>query len=241
MPHTGVGSHDDSGSDNLSTPAEIEVFTHGHDVRVETTKLLEQISPHQAASAGGQEDVPHGVVLTVVDLMGMDTIDHRSALVHAHPDVDEALRVLPGDFLGRNDPRIGSECLFHHQVDGIGIESHIVVAEQVVIGAVHHGGHLVDRGPETTIVLKPADIGGGQNRRHPVGQALLAGVVQHQNGQLCIVLRLERGQRLLEPRTGIVGDDDGDNRRCQRFHQGSEAIGPQRPGGGFLHPIAGSG
>ena len=112
-----------------------------------------------------------------------------------------------------------------------GKQGHVVVAEEVVVGAVDHGPHLVGDRPVALGGLEAADVGGRQHRRHPGGQILGAGVVEDQHRQLRIVLRSERGQRLLEPRTGIVGDDDGDHRRGQCFHQAQRLPAADRPGG----------
>lgn len=75
--------HDDAGPHDLGAPAEVEVLPHGHDGRVEATQLGEEVDADQHAPAGSEEDVPDGVVLAMVDLVGMDPVDHRSTLVGA--------------------------------------------------------------------------------------------------------------------------------------------------------------
>ena len=125
--------------DHLGPPAQVEVLAHGHDGGVEATELLEQVGPHQGDPTRGDEHVPHRVVLAVVDLAGLDPLDDRTTLVHGHPHVDQPLGVVPADHLGRDDPGVGPECLLHQQVDGIGEQGHVVMAEQEVVGPVDHG------------------------------------------------------------------------------------------------------
>ena len=170
MPHPGIGGHDDAGPDHLGPPAQVEVLPHGHDGGVEAAELLEQVGPHQGGAAGGDEHVAHGIVLAVVDLAGLDPVDDRSPLVHGHPDMDQPLGVVPADHLGRDDAGVGTEGLLHQQVDGVGEEGHVVVAQQEVVGPVDHGLDLVDRGPEPTVLLEAAHVGRGQDRRHPGGE-----------------------------------------------------------------------
>ena len=153
--------------DHLGPPAQVEVLAHGHDGGVEAAELVEQVGPHQGGPAGGHEHVAHRVVLAVVDLAGLDPVDHRSPLVHGHPHMDQALGVVPADHLGRDDPGVGAEGLLHQQVDGVGEQGHVVVAEQEVVGAVDHGLDLVDGGPEPPVLLEAAHVGRGQHRRHP--------------------------------------------------------------------------
>ncbi len=225
VPHPGIGGDDDPGSDDLGPPAQVEVLAHGDDGWIEPPELVEQVGPHQRGPAGGDEDVPHGIVLTVVDLVGVDPLHHRTGLVHGHAHVDQALGVVPADHLGRHHPGVGPERLFDQQVDGVREQGDVVVAQQVVGRPVDHGAHLVDGGAEATVLLEPTHVGGGEDGGHPRGYVLGTGRIQHQDRELRIVLRGQRGQRLFEPRTGIVGDDDGDDRRGQCVHQGSEAIG----------------
>ena len=51
---------------------------------VEAPELGEEVGPHQDAAARGDEDVAHGVVLAVIDLAGLDAVDHGARLVAAH-------------------------------------------------------------------------------------------------------------------------------------------------------------
>jgi hypothetical protein len=226
----GIGRHDDPGPHHLGPPAQVEVLAHGHDGRIKPPELVEEVGPDQGGTTRSDEDVTDRVVLPVVDLVGLDPLDHRSGLVHGHAHVDQALGVVPAHHLGRHHPGVGTERLFDQEGDGVGEQRHIVVADQVVGGAVHHLADLVEGGTEAPVLLEPADVRGREHRRHPGGHVLPAARVEDQDGQLRILLRSERGQRLFEPRARIVGDDDGDDRRCQCVHQGPEAIGPEASG-----------
>ena len=227
MTYPGIGRHDDTGSDDLGPPAQVAVLAHGHDRRVEPPELVEQVGAHQRGATRSHEHVTYRVVLAVVDLVGLDPLHHRTALVHGHPHVDQAFGVVPAEHLGRDHPGVGTERLFDQQGDGVGEQGHVVVAHQVVGSAVHHLADLVDRGPKAPVLFESADVGGGQHGRHTGCHVLRAACIEDKDRQLRIFLRSERGQRLFEPRTRIVGDDDGDDRRCQCVHQGPEAIGPE--------------
>ena len=237
MPYTGLGRHDDPGPGHLCPPAEVEILPHRHDGRIESADHLEEVGPNQHTPAGREEHVPHRVVLPVIDLVGVHTIDDRAALVDGHPDVDQPLGVVPAHDLRRDDPGVRPERLLDQEVDRVGQERDVVVAEEVVGGAVDHRADLVDRGPEASVLVEAAHVRGRQHRGHPGGEVAGAGRVEHEHRELPVILGGERGQGLFEPRARIVGDDDGDNRRSRCFHQGSEAIGPTPPFGGQSHPI----
>ncbi len=226
MADPSVRGDDDPGPGHLGPPTQVEVLAHGHDGRVETSELLEQVGPDQGRPSRGDEHVANRIVLAVVDLVGLHPLHHGSTLVRGHPDMEQPFGIVPADHLGRDDPGIGPERLLHHQVDGVGKQRHVVVAQEEVVGAVHHGPDLVDGGAESPVVLEVSDVGGREDGGNTGSEVLLTPRVQDQHGELRIVLCGDRGERLLEPRTRIVGDDDSDDRRGQCFHQRSEAIGP---------------
>ena len=232
VPHAGVGRDDDPGPGHLGPPAEVEVLAHRDDRRIEPLELLEEVGTDEHAPAGRKEDVSHRVVLAVVDLVGVHTVDDCATLVDGHAHVDQAIGVAPAHDLRRHDAGVRAERLFHQEVDRVGKERDVVVAEHVVRGAVDHRADLVDRGPEAAVLLEPADVCGRQYGCHPGGEVIVAGRVENQHRELPVVLGGERGQGLFEPRARVVGDDDGDDRRSQCFHQGSEAIGRTWPFGG---------
>ncbi len=95
MPDAGVGGDDDAGAGHLGPPAEVEVLPHGHDGRVVAAELGEEVGAHEGAATGSEEDVTDGVVLAVVDLVGVDPLHGRSRLVDGHAHVHQARRGRP--------------------------------------------------------------------------------------------------------------------------------------------------
>ncbi len=184
----GVWSDDDPGPDHLGPPAQVEVLSHADDRGVEAAQLVEEVSPDQGRSTGGDEHVTHRVVLAMVDLIDVDPVHHGAALVDHHPHMDQALGVVPAHHLRRDHAGVRSERLFHHQMDGIGEEGHIVVADEVVRGPFHHGAHLVHRGPEPSVFLEASHVGGGEHGGHPGGQLPGTAGIQDQDRQLRVVL-----------------------------------------------------
>ncbi len=56
----------------------------------------------------------------------------------------------------------------------------------------------------------------GQRRRHASRLVVVGPAVDHHRGQRRVVLRGERCERLVEPRTGVPGDDEREDRRVRR-------------------------
>ena len=229
----GGGGDDHPGASDLGPPAQVEVLPHRHDGRVEPTQLGEEVGPHQRAPARRQEDVEDRVVLAVIDLTGLDAVDHRAALVHPHPDMEQSPGVGEVHHLGSDHAGVGAEGLLHHQMDGIRVGGHVVVAEQEMRCTLDHGQHLVGRRRKPLVGVEPAHIGAREGGSHARRRILGAGGVEHQHGQVRVVLSAERLQRLVEPRSGIACHHHRDDRRgCRRLHQGNEATvgGAPTPG-----------
>ena len=188
MSHPGVRCHDDPGPDDLGSPAQVEVLPHGHDGRVESVELVEQVCSDQRAAARGHEHVPNCVVLSVVDLVRLDPLDYGAALVHDHSDMDELLRVVPTHHLGRHNSCVGAERLFDEEVDSVGVERDVVVADQVVGGTIDHGPDLVDRRPEPPVLIEAAHIGARKDRCHPFCQVSGLPGIEDQDRQFPIIL-----------------------------------------------------
>jgi hypothetical protein len=87
------------------------------------------------------------------------------------------------------------------------------VAEEVEGGALHHPEDLVGGGRPAGVALQPADVGPGEDGRHPGRGVIGAPRVDDEDRQPGVVLVAQAGQGLLEPGAGVVGDDDGDDHR----------------------------
>ena len=142
----GVGRHDDPRTGDLATPRQVEVLAHCDDAGIEALELAEEIAADEHAAAGRNEDVAHRVVLPVVDLAGDDAVHHGACLVAAHPDVEQDAGVVPIDELRGDDAGIGAERFLDQLVDRVGVERHVVVAEQEERCPLDHAEHLVRGG-----------------------------------------------------------------------------------------------
>ena len=227
MPDTCLGRHHDSGTGDLGTPAQVEVLPHGEDVGVEPAELGEEIGAHQGATAGGEEDVADGVVLTVVDFARIDPVDHGSPFVHRHADMEQPAGVVPAHQLRGHDPGVRPVGLLDQKVDGVGCGGHVVVAEEEVGRPLDHGEDLVGARPEAAVLSQQAHECPRKLRRHNGRRILGTSGVEDQDRQLGILLGGEGAQRLGEP-----GSRDRTSRSLRRPEE------PGSPSGvrGYLRP-----
>ena len=210
---------------------------HGYDPGVETLEQPEE-SARTRITTPHDEDVAHGVVLPVVDLTLDDTVDDGTALLTARPDVQEDSGIVPVDELRRDDAGVGAEGLLDGLVDGVGIDRHVVVAQQEG-GALDHGQRLV--GPRPSRRVAPEDRTNTSGRIPPTtGRRRRRRRSRHQDGELLVVLRRPGGERLFEPGAGLGRDHDGDRGRLGRpsgERLSGWRIGPFGTNGGFRHEI----
>jgi hypothetical protein len=197
---------------DLGAPAQVEVFAQQRHPGVVAADRGEQVGADQREPARYREDVADGVVLLLVELAPLDRSDCDADLVGAQAHLQQPARVIPLDQLRPHDRGVGAERLLEQQADGVGIRRHVVVAEDVVRRALDDGEDLVGRGGEAGVAADPpherAGRGGGDPGRH-----VSVAHVDDQDRQVRVVLHAEGRQRLLEPRAGIAGDDDGDDGR----------------------------
>ena len=111
-------------------------------------------------------------------------------------------RVDPLDELGADDAGVGPVGLLDHHLDHVGVEPHVVVAEQVEGRALDRAQHLVGRGAEPGVALEAAQVGVGHDRGDPIAHGRVAAAVDHEQRGVRVALRRDAGQRLLEPAPG---------------------------------------
>ncbi len=114
---------------------QVEVLAEQLDAGVEAAERLEQVGPHERDRAGHVEDVADGVVLLLVELAPLDVGARGTGLVGAHADLEDAVGLVPPHELGADHAGVRAEGLLDHDLDHVGIEPHVVVAEQVEGGA----------------------------------------------------------------------------------------------------------
>ena len=220
-----LGRHDHPCTGDLASPREVEVLSHRHDPGIEALELREEVGADEDAPSRRDEDITHGVVLAVIDFSLQDPVHHRTRLVAAHADVEEDARIVPVDELGGHDAGVGPERLLHQLVDGVRIERHVVVAQQVERGALDHTERLVRRRGVARAPGEVAHEGIGEDPPHPLGDfGALPTRGEDQDRELLVVLGRQGRQRLVEPRARVGRDHDGDHGRHLGVHKVPEAI-----------------
>ena len=210
--HPSFGSHQDAGARELGTPAQVDVLGSGEPRRVEPTELVEQVGPHEHGRVRHVEHVANGVVLSLVELAGLDPRVRVAELVDAASDLEQHLGIVGVDDLRADDARVRPVCLFEHEAHRPRIEHHVVVANEEEGGVPDGVERFVGRRREARL-RHPVD----ERIRQGAGDAL-AGVflrrrVDHEDCQARIVLAAQRLQRPLQPRPRVPGHHDRGDRR----------------------------
>ncbi len=213
---------DDAGAAEVGPPAQVDVVAVEGDGAVEPAEGAEQVGPHQEARRRQHEHVADGVVLLLVVLPRLgDRVDLAEA-VEAEADVLEDARIVPRHELGADETGVGAVQLLDQEPDGVGLEGDVVVADaEEAVVALDEAEHLVGGDAEPGVGAQRAHEGVRQARRDQRGEVGAIGVdgvagEQEERVEVRVVLVDERFERLLEPGTGTVDDDDGDDRRRER-------------------------
>ena len=211
----------------VGAPAQVEVVADEADALVEAAQGAEQVGAHEQARRGHEEHVAHGVVLLLVELTRIDERGGRAELVGGVADLEDVLGRLPVDELRPDDAGVRAVGLLHQLADGVGIERHVVVEQAEEPRALHEPQGLVGCRAEAARVAERAHEGPRDPVGDAFGQVADGAGVEEEHAQVGVVLRREAVHDLLEPGTGVVGDDDGDDRRgtrCGVVHEGSRVV-----------------
>ena len=126
------------------------------------------------------------------------------------------------DELRSDDAGVRAVQLLDEGADGVGVEGDVVVAEaEEPVVALDEAQHLVGGDAEAGVGAERAHEGVGQVVRDQRGEVVAVGVdglagEQEQRVQVGVVLAGERLERLLEPGSRVVDDDDRDDGRRDR-------------------------
>ena len=170
---------------------------------------------------------------------------HEDAgLVGPHPHREQPQRVVPLDELRADDAGVRPEGLLDELANRGGLERHVVVEEAEEPRALDELQRLVRGRSEPRVGVEPADVGPGKPGGDRCGHVPVAPRVDDEHREVRVVLSGERGQQLVEPCAGIVGNQHGDDRRRRLrlgLHNGPRlAAGLVRTGahGGVEDPCA---
>ena len=188
MAGAGIRVHHHAGTDDMSAPAQVEVLAVRGYLGVEAVERVEQVDPDEHACAGHHEDIPHSVVLLLVELAPLDEGDLHAGLVDPHPDREQAARVVPFHELRAEDAGVGPVGLLDEEPDRRRLERDVVVHEAEEAGALDEVERLVGGGSVPGVVVESADVGVGKLGGDPPRNHLVAPGVDHEHRDVGVVL-----------------------------------------------------
>jgi hypothetical protein len=224
---------DDTRPSDLRAPREVEVLAEQRHRFVEAAEGLEQVGAHELASAWRGEHVPDPLVLFLIELAppvgGGD-----ARLVRGHPYRKQADGVVPDDELRRDDARVRAVRLLDQEPDRVRLGSGIVVEEDVMRRTLDHAQDVVGGRGKPPIGVQPAHVRRREDGGNPAGRVLGARRVDDQDREVGVVGVPHRSKGFLQPRPGIVGNNDDDHRRdgrcdrCRRIVTQPAGVGLRR-------------
>ena len=155
--HAGLRGDHDAGPAQVDPPAQLDVVAVEVDRRVEAAQRPEQVGAYEQAGRREREHVADRIVLLLVVLARFgDRVDLAEA-VEPEADVLEHGGVVPRHQLGADHAGVGSVELLDEHPHAVGVERHVVVAEQEEPGvALDQAQHLVRRRTEAGVVAEVA-------------------------------------------------------------------------------------
>jgi len=222
---TRLWSNYDSGAGQLRPPAQVEILAWPARTPVEAAQRPPKVRAHENRTAWRYEHLPRRIVLTLVQLARFDERVDDTQPVCTQADRCQPVRGVPHDELRAGQACIASVSLLQEEPDGVGLEHHVVVADQDVSDLLDHFEPFVDRVGKSGPLWHPGKVRLRGYRCDPVRDRVVSTDVDHEHRQVCIVLRRERNQCLVQPRRGTAGHDHRNHaRRGQlRAHQRSLA------------------
>ena len=187
------------------TPAEVEVFGAREGRGIEPSELREEVDPDEHRRGGDVEDVTHAVVLLLVELTGLDAGVGDAEPVDRASDLEEHLRVVGAHELRPDDPGVRPVRLLDQDADGGRTGHDVVVAEQEEGGALDEVQRIVRAVGEAGVRAEPAHDGARQVRGDPRGGIVVGSAVDHEDGEVGVVLRRHRREGVVEPRSRGCG------------------------------------
>ena len=212
VPHGAVAvTH--RGPCQVRLPAEVDVLTEERDGFAEPPDGLEEVGPDQHTGIGHREQLARGVVLGLIQFAVVDQLARRTEAIDGKTDREEAVAFESVAQLRTHDPRVRPERLGHELGHRIRLQNHIVVTDQQERRPLYRAGRLVHGGGEPMVLGEPLHERERGHVRDPFGGIGLAGVVDHQDRELRVVLGLQRRERFGEPVPRVLGDHDRHHRR----------------------------
>ena len=218
----GLRGDDDPGAAQVDPPAQLDVVAVEADRRVEAAEGPEQVGPHEQAGRRERRTRRGRASCCSWSYSPGSVIGSTSPKrSRPRPTCCSTRRVVPRHQLRADDAGVRSVQLLDEHAHGVGVERHVVVAEaEEPAVALDQAQHLVGGRAEAGVGAELADEGVGQPGEDPpptrTSPSASTRGEQEQRVEVRVVLGGERGQRLVEPGSGVVDDDDRDDRRRER-------------------------
>ena len=247
VPDDRVGHDDDTGTDQLGPPAEVDVLAPKGHLLVEATEQIEQIGANEHAGGRDREDVADRVVLLLIALAWLDDLVGDREPVDDEPDVLKPVGFVPVDELGPDDSGVAPQRLHHHGADGVGRQHDVVMAQEQEGGTPLVVEDRVGRGSVPGMAPGLDHVCVGQHLVDPLGQLPAVRGIDDDHRESFVVLGGQRVERLPERSfLGFVGhhhDLHGRRRVPARDRVTVRRIGggcrPARFGAGRIRLIGG--
>jgi len=213
---------------DVGSPAQIDVLTEVRDRLREAAEGVEQVGAHEHAGVRDREHLSSRVVLGLIQLARLCQRRGETVGVDRVADGSQLGGPVPVDELGTDDAGVGPERFGHQRRHRALAEAYVIVEDEVEGRSLDRHEHLVRCGGEPSVGVEALHERGRQDVGDALGRIVLARVVQDEHRQVLVVLRRDRLERVLEPVTGIRGDEHGHHRRSaeadERFRRGEAPL-----------------
>jgi hypothetical protein len=172
MSNFGERRNDDTSSRYLSSPTQVQIFAQQGNEWIKSSKCREEVGANKSDPARSDEDVTFEVLLTMIDFSEFNSVSHDPKAVTRLTGMQKNERVFVGHKLRRNNAGIRSIGRFHHELDGIRLKLHVIVAEEKECGTLNHENGFITGSPEASILFKDSDEGVGSDSRQSFGDVL---------------------------------------------------------------------
>ncbi|CAB4323068.1 unannotated protein [freshwater metagenome] len=222
MSDSRIGSSDDPGAGDVSSPTKVEVLAMECDLGVETSQRFEEVGPNQSDRALHVEHVTHRIELLLVEITALHIRGRLSVPIGTHAHRKQSGWVGPFNDLGADDAGVRSIGLLDKYADDTRFESDIVVTQQEERCALNRDEGLVGGGGEPRIGIEPPQMRCGQNSGNsiPESRRIGTGCIDEEHRDVRIILGIDAGEGLLEPPSGVMGDHHDHDGRSYLFIDG---------------------
>ena len=181
--------------------------------RDKASECGERFRRHQKGCAVCGGDVADLIVLALIEVIEFDKGHGEARSIDGIAKGEEPLMVLPRDEFRRGNGCASLCCGRGEEADGIRGECDVVVAEQVVRGALDHLRHDVGGCAIPDGGIEATNVCARRNERDALENGLGRSIVDDEDRKCRVILGDERREGVVECRARVAGDHDGDDGR----------------------------